>query len=78
VPTVVFDHPDRAAFLQGSCWYSPHIVGSYRRIAACLDALECEAGVASVVLTFADYTTDVIRFAEQVMPLMHTYEVPLR
>lgn len=78
VPPVVFDHPDRAAFLQGYCWYSPHIVGSYRRIAAYLDALDTEAGVASAVLTFADYTTDVVRFAEKVMPLMHTYQAPAR
>ncbi|NQX27299.1 LLM class flavin-dependent oxidoreductase [Microbacteriaceae bacterium VKM Ac-2854] len=77
VPEIVFEHPERAAFLQGSCWYSPVIVGSYQRIAAYLDAVDTEAGVGSAVLTFADYTTDVRRFAEKVMPLMVTYEAPV-
>lgn len=74
VPEVVFDHPERAAFLQGTCWYSPHIVGSYARIAAYLDALDVEAGVKLAALTFADYTKDVARFAENVVPLMRTAE----
>ncbi|WP_409048164.1 LLM class flavin-dependent oxidoreductase [Microbacterium sp. HA-8] len=76
VPPVVFEHPERAAFLQGSCWYSPVIVGSYARIARYLDDLEREAGMSSAVLTFADYTTDVRRFAAEVMPLMETLETP--
>lgn len=71
---IVFEHEDRAAFLQGSCWYSPHIVGSYAKIAAYLDALETESNCTSVVLTFPDYTTDLVRFAENVMPLMTTYK----
>lgn len=77
VPPIEFDSPDRAAFLQGSCWYAPHIVGSYERIAAYLDALHTEAGIASAALTFADYTTDVTRFAREVMPRMRTYEAPV-
>lgn len=76
VPPITFDHPERAAFLQGSCWYAPHIVGSYERIAAYLDALDADAGVKLAALCFADYTRDVARFAERVVPLMRTAESP--
>ncbi|RFA07437.1 hypothetical protein B7R21_14660 [Subtercola boreus] len=72
VPEIVFEHPERATYLSGSCWYSPHIVGSYARIAAYLDALDTEAGVTLAALTFADYEVDVVRFAEKVVPLMTT------
>jgi pyrimidine oxygenase len=73
LPDIVFDDPSRAALIQGGPFYlHPHLVGSYDRVAAYLDAAALDAGMAGVVMTFADFVDDIVTFGNEVMPRMQT------
>lgn len=72
IELIDFDHPTHAAVVQRPCFFHPHLVGSYDRVAAYLDALENESGVSNAVLSFPDFRTDLSSFALHVMPRMVT------
>jgi len=68
LPSVDFLDDVTPAIVQGACFGSPQLVGSYDRVAGFMGRLEDELGLAGVILTFADFPAGVTDFSEQVLP----------
>jgi pyrimidine oxygenase len=71
-PDIVFEDPSRAAYVQGGAFLSPQLVGSYDQVAAYLDAAALEAGMAGVIMTFADFVDGTVTFSDEIIPRMAT------
>ena len=70
IPEISFNDDSRAAVVQGAALGLSHLVGSYERIAAYLDAVAIESGMAGVIMTYPDFVEGVKTFAEHVAPRM--------
>jgi pyrimidine oxygenase len=71
-PEIVFEDTSRAALVLGGAMQSAHLVGSYDRVAAYLDAAALEAGMAGAAITFPDFVEGVATFSNEVLPRMAT------
>lgn len=69
---------DEPGYIQGGCFMTPNITGSYDRIAAYLSKLESQLGMAGVILTFPDFRIGVTEFAEHIIPRVKARAVQAR
>jgi pyrimidine oxygenase len=69
---VIEGNGSRATYMRGGALMIGHLVGTYEQIAAYLDALEAEAGMSGVVMTFPECADGVTQFCEEIQPLMST------
>jgi pyrimidine oxygenase len=73
---VSIEFPDDrlAAVVHGGCFTIPHLVGSYARVAAYLDAAHDEAGMDGAIMTYPDFVPGVREFSRSIGPLMTSRE----
>jgi alkanesulfonate monooxygenase SsuD/methylene tetrahydromethanopterin reductase-like flavin-dependent oxidoreductase (luciferase family) len=74
-PELVLPDDGLALAAQGAALMITHLIGSYDRVARHIDALQTQADMDGVIMTFPDFVPGVATFGAEIMPRMTTRQV---